>query len=126
MRGVRRCGTCQWFDPLPDIYRRAGCMLAACACRAADKTFGIALCPNYIPQKFLDTSGSNVDGVVDGHCRWTPPPFLADVIDTRTRNSQRNSTTSWCSCWERLSEKSCIEGAGSVLQLSHIVEVPDA
>lgn len=102
MRGNRKCGTCQWFEPLPDIYKSDGCKLPICECRTADKKFGIALCQNYVPKRFLDTSNSRgyVEGMVDGFCRWQPPPHFQHVLWGSTGNCQRNSDTSWCSCWE--------------------------
>lgn len=96
MRGQRKCGTCICFEPLPDIYKAAGCKLPICECRTQDKTFGIAFCENYLPQKFLDTSYARTGGGrVDGMCRWVPPPGLKVE-----GNVQRNSESSWCHCWQ--------------------------
>jgi len=100
MRGKRKCGTCVCFEPLPDIYKQASCKLPVCKCRMEDKTFGIALCPNYVSQKFLDTSGARVEGHVDGFCRWVPPPVLDSVLWKDGAPRQRNSETSWCHCWQ--------------------------
>lgn len=92
MRGARKCETCHWFQDRRDQWA-AGCKLDICKCRREGKEFGIALCPNYKSQTFVDTSGERLSGPAAGTCNWMPPPLLMPWPYVQ----KLRATTDWCS-----------------------------
>lgn len=114
-RGVRKCKTCiHYTDITADI--EAGCKLAACKCRAEDKTFGIALCPNYRQPLFLDHSNHrDIGGPITGYCEWKCPPILRKLLRGEFQYRAVNADGSWCHCWEPVNSVKTIEVLGRLL-----------
>ena len=99
-RGERKCRTCIHYTDVTHELE-AGCELEVCKCRAEGKTFGIALCPNYRSQKFLDHSNhGDIGGPITGYCEWKCPPILRKLLWGEQRYRAVNADGSWCHCWE--------------------------
>lgn len=103
-RGKRLCLTCIHFTDKRDDWK-AGCKLQLCECAADNikqgrsENHGIALCPNYKHQTFIDTSNLRISGHVAGHCEWKCPAVLREVLYHQW--SQRLvGEGDWCHCWE--------------------------
>lgn len=99
-RGGRKCGTCLHYADIQHELE-AGCKLAMCECRAQDKTFGIALCPNYKNPRYLDHSNhGDIGGRITGYCEWKCPPVMRHLLQDQWQYRAVNADGSWCHCWE--------------------------